>query len=165
MLQIRTATPDDLDALTELIAASYLQLDASLYPPGQLAAALPLMSKANPKLLASGTYYIVSSDGEKAGCGGWTFEAPGTGIVTDGVAHVRHFATHPDHLRKGVARMLLDRCCKEASAHGARRMKSQSTLQGEAFYASAGFRSLGRIDVRFTDAISLVAIEMERPLP
>jgi GNAT superfamily N-acetyltransferase len=165
MLDIRPATPDDLDALTELITASYSRLDPSLYAPGRLAAVLPLMSKANPKLLASGTYYVVSSDGEAAGCGGWTFEAPGTGILTDGVAHIRHFATHPDHLRKGVARLLIDRCCTEAAARGARLMKSQSTLQGEAFYSAAGFRRLRPIEVKFTDEISLAAIEMERPLP
>src|SRR3989337_2491981 len=104
MINIRPSVPGDLEELSALIAAAYRELDPSHYPVGQLAAALPLMSKANPKLLASGTYYVAEIGGEAAGFGRWPFEAPGTGALAEGVAHIRHFATHPDHLRKGIAR-------------------------------------------------------------
>lgn len=162
---IRAATPDDRDALDELIAASYATLDRAAYDRGMLAAAMPAISKANPKLLASGSYYVAEIGGEPAGCGGWTREAPHSGALADGVAHIRHFATHPAHLRKGVARLLLDHCLAEAAAAGVRLMKSQSTLLAEPFYASAGFRRVATDKAEMAPGIKLPVVQMERPLP
>lgn len=164
-ITLRAATPEDAGMLSEVIAASYATLAGGGYDATQLAAALPLMSRANPKLLASGTYYVALDGGEAAGCGGWTFEAPGTGELVDGVAHIRHFATHPAHLRKGVARLLLERCLAEATTAGARLMKSQSTLPAEGFYASAGFRRVRPVEVEMAPGVRLPAIDMERALP
>ena len=161
----RIATPEDGDLVTALIAASYARLDDGSYDRDAIAAAMPLMARANPALLASGTYFIAEANGEPAGCGGWTFAAPGSGQTVDGVAHIRHFATHPDHLRKGVARALLDRCLSEAAAAGARLMKCQSTLPGERFYAAAGFRRVRMIEVPLGPGVTLPSVEMERPLP
>lgn len=163
-ITIRTATPEDAALLTELITASYRELDTGLYDSAQLAAALPVMSKANPKLLESGTYYVAEVDGKAAACGGWTFEKPGGGEAQDGVAHIRHFATHPNYLRRGLARLLLDRCLKDAKARGATLMKSQATLPAERFYASAGFRTLKPIEVRMGPDIVLPAHDMEQRL-
>lgn len=162
--KIRPATPEDAGLLTELITASYRELDTGHYDSEQLAVALPTMSKANPKLLESGTYYVAEVDGVAAACGGWTFEKPGTGELADGVAHIRHFATHPAYLRRGLARLLLEHCLEEARARGATLMKSQATLPAEKFYASAGFRTLGPIEVRMGPEIVLPALDMERRL-
>ncbi|MDZ5700155.1 GNAT family N-acetyltransferase [Chelativorans sp. M5D2P16] len=138
-IAIRVATPDDFEMLSGLIAASYATLADGSYDPGKLARALPTISRANSKLLSSGTYFVAEANGELAGCGGWAFEKPGTGEVEKHVAHIRHFATHPKHLRKGIARLILERCLTEAVAAGARLMESRATLQAERFYASAGF--------------------------
>lgn len=110
---IRTATPGDHDMLSDLLAAAYGELKGS-YDPHGLDAALPFMSRANPKLLASGTYYVAEIDGAGAGCGGWTREKPGSGEIAEGLGHIRHFATHPAYLRLGVARRLLEHCLAEA---------------------------------------------------
>lgn len=164
-ITIRIATPDDLDALGQLIAASYARLDDGSYEPDRIAAAMPAMSKPNPVLLASGTYFIAEADGEAAGCGGWTREKPGSGEIVDGVAHIRHFATHPAHLRKGVAKALIQHCLSEAEKAGITTMKSQSTLPAEPFYAAAGFRRIGPIEVEMGTGVMLPAVEMERALP
>jgi GNAT superfamily N-acetyltransferase len=161
---IRAATPEDQEMLNELIAASYSTLASGAYEASRLVAAMPVMSRANPKLLACGTYYVAESGGEPAACGGWTVDRPGTGEIIEGVAHIRHFATHPNHLRKGIARMLLDRCIAEAATAGMKLMKSQATLPAEPFYAAAGFRRVGLIEVKMGDA-TLPAVDMERPLP
>ncbi len=165
MITIRVATPDDLDRLTEVIAASYSMLDDGSYDRDKLAAAMPAISRANPALLASGTYFVAEADGEPAGCGGWTREKPGAGGTVEGIAHIRHFATHPAHMRKGVARALLDRCLAEAEAAGIRLMKSQSTLPAEAFYAAAGFRRVRVVEVETAPGVMLPTVEMERALP
>ena len=160
-ISIRVATPDDEAALTPLITASYLMLDDGRYGSAQLAQALELMSKANPKLLASGTYFVAEVDGTAGACGGWTFDKPGSGELVDGVAHIRHLATHPDYLRRGLARMLIERCLSEARAQGARLVKTQSTLPAERFYASAGFSRVGPIEVAMGPGVLLPAIEMK----
>ncbi|MEO3384806.1 GNAT family N-acetyltransferase [Mesorhizobium sp. CAU 1741] len=163
-VMIRVATPGDLDPLERLIAASYAMLDDGSYDPQVLGKAMPAIARANPALLASGSYFVAEIDGEAAGCGGWTRQKPGSGDIIDGVAHIRHFATHPAHLRKGVARALLDHCLNEAAAAGIMLMKSQSTLPAEPFYASAGFRRIRPIEVETAKGVFIPAVEMERVL-
>lgn len=162
---IRTATPGDQNLLSDLLAAAYGELVKAPYDPEALSAALPLMSQANPKLLASGTYYIATIDEAAAGCGGWTREKPGNGEIVAGVGYIRHFATHPAHLRKGIARLLLEHCLTQARAAGIHTMMSQSTLLAEGFYAAAGFRRVGTIEAEMGPGVHLPVIEMQRPLP
>lgn len=162
---IRPARLDDEPVLSALIAASYARLDPALYPPGQLAAALPAMSRANPKLLAGGTYYVVEWNTVPAACGGWTHEEPGSGRLEPETAHIRHFATHPKHQGKGLARLLLAHCLTQAYRDGARRIRCWSTPQAVGFYGAAGFTRLRDIEVAMGANTLLHATEMERSLP
>ena len=161
---IRAATPEDESLLSDLLESAYGELANGQYDSVALAAVLPLMSRANPKLLASGTYYIAYAGDQAAGCGGWTREKPGSGEIVEGVAHIRHFATHPAHLRKGVARLLLEHCLAEARSAGIQVMMSQSTLPAEQFYAAAGFRRIGAITVEMGPGAVLPAVEMQLKL-
>jgi GNAT superfamily N-acetyltransferase len=161
-LHIRTAMPADAEALSEVIFASYSRLYRGWYPDDMLDAALPMMSRANPQLLASGTYYVAEISGEAAGCGGWTKTPPGGGNATPGIAHIRHFATHPDHIRKGVARSLIEHCLKEAGRAGVRLFKCMSSLPAEGFYARMGFRRVEPTDFVLRTDIRLAAVNMER---
>jgi GNAT superfamily N-acetyltransferase len=77
---------------------------------------------------------------------------------------LRHFATHPAHLRKGIARLLLEQCLAEARAAGVRTMMCQSTLPAEPFYAAAGFRRIGVIEIEMAPGVLLPAVEMQRPI-
>jgi hypothetical protein len=74
--RIRTARQDDLTAIERVLAASYPVLMAGAYEPALLARALPMMTKAQPRLVGSGTYYVAEAEGEIVGCGGWSPEAP-----------------------------------------------------------------------------------------
>jgi len=163
-LEIRQATPADEQALSTLILASYSTLYRGWYSDGTLAAALPQMSKANPQLLASRTYYVAELSGEVAGCGGWTATLPDGGAAVPGIAHIRHFATHPDHLRRGVARALMERCFADARAAGVSLLKCMSSLPAEKFYAALGFRTVEPTEFTLTSDIRLAAVAMEREL-
>jgi GNAT superfamily N-acetyltransferase len=149
-MPVRAATMEDEHAVTEVLAASYTELLAGHYRPDILAAALPLMTKANPKLLACGTYYVAEmDDGRVAAVGGWTRERPGAGGVTEGEAHLRHIGTHPDFIGRGIGRAIVRRCLDEAKGFGVVRMWCDSTLQAEGFYRALGFRTVEGIEIKF----------------
>lgn len=61
-------------------------------------------------------------DGALTGCGGWTLQRPGAPDekVDVALAHLRHFAVHPDWKRRGIVRALFDRGTGEARAAGVR---------------------------------------------
>nr|WP_282189329.1 GNAT family N-acetyltransferase [Azospirillum endophyticum] len=129
---------------------------------------LPVITRSNPALLGAGTYYLAETgDGMPVGCGGWSIDWPGEPMrpPQPGLAHVRHFATHPGWLRRGVGRALLDRCFADAAAAGARRMLCYASLVAEEFYASAGFVATGRrLTVEVTPGNTFDSIVMARNL-
>ncbi len=132
---IRPATPEDAAAVTAVLQASYPALMQGHYDPDALAAALPRMTRANGALLASGTYYVAkAAAGPLIGCGGWSFERPGTGAVEPGLAHIRHFGVAPDWTGRGAGRALYARCAAEARAAGASRFECFASLNAVPFY-------------------------------
>ena len=158
-LTLRTATPADMAALDDLFARSYPALLKADYPPSLQVLALPLLSRANPRLLASGTYYVAEgADGALLGAGGWSRSGgPGRG-------QVRHVVTDKAHVRQGIGRQLLNHVMAEARRAGLRRLDCQSTLTAVPFYRACGFRALGRIDVPLGPGIVFPAVAMWTPL-
>lgn len=163
--QLKVATSADSKAVSALLAASYSSLLRASYEHDLLDRALPYMIRANEKLLASGTYYVVQDGpGNLIGCGGWTIARPGSGEVREGEAHIRHFATHPSRVRQGVGASLLARCISDARQLGIRRMHCFSTLNGEGFYRTSGFDKVEAIDVPMGPTLKFPGIWMIREL-
>lgn len=164
MLTPRPATLADADAVTALLQASYPRLLAGAYDAELLDRALPLMTRANPRLLASGTYFVV--DGEQAllGAGGVTLDEPGTGRLIPGLAHLRHFATAPTALRRGVGRALVRACATVAAEAGARTLEAWSTLPAVPFYEASGLQVVERFDVPFTADLAFPSVRMRGDL-
>lgn len=158
---LRVAAPADEAAATALITACYENLMSADYAPDVLAVALPLITYANPALLTSGTYYVAETkDGGLIGCGGWTAERPGTGDVEPGLGHIRHFATHPDFIRMGVARQIIERCKTDARARDITTFECYSSLTAESFYRACGFESIGPIDIPITETCLFPSVHM-----
>ncbi|HEY9080464.1 GNAT family N-acetyltransferase [Magnetovibrio sp.] len=161
-VRIRPASPNDSAPVSALLKTSYSLLLARDYSAEVLDLALPLICKANPALLQSGTYYVAESpDGLIVGCGGWTPQRPGTGDERDGLGHIRHFATHPTWTRQGIGRALVERCKTDARASGISRFECYSSLSARNFYAALDFRACGSIDVRLSDACVFPSVHME----
>ena len=139
----------DAAGVTALLEASYISQLEGGYSQLVLAKALPLMTRSNPRLLGSGTYYVAQAGTELVGCGGWSKEAPGSGEVKEGIAHIRHVATHPNWLRRGVGRNLMVRCFKEAIAAG------HSTLVAVDFYLATGFHIVRPMEMKLAPDISI----------
>jgi N-acetylglutamate synthase-like GNAT family acetyltransferase len=145
---IRPAQPHDREGVDGMLARSYPPLLAAGYDAELLAAALPAMTRAQPTLLACPTWFVaVHSSGAIVGCGGWTRERPGTREIEEGLGHVRHFGTHVDHLRQGIARAIGTQTIATARAANINQLDCYSTLVAENFYASLGFRTVEAITV------------------
>jgi len=158
---IRITKPTDSDAVNALLVASYSKLLTACYDSDTLARALPYLTKANPTLLACGTYYVAErGPGNLVGCGGWTAENPGTEEIIEGEAHIRHFATHPEWTRQGIGSTLLARCISDALSLGIRKLHCVSTLNAERFYQAAGFNTIGPIDVQLGLSVTFPGVLM-----
>jgi GNAT superfamily N-acetyltransferase len=161
---VRTATPRDAPAIARILERSYPVLMAPAYEARLLLAALPLIIRPNPRLLASGTYYLAELDGEAAGCGGWTREEPGSRRVVAGSAHLRHFAVASRWTGLGVGRLLYETCAAAARAAGVGQFDVFASLNAEPFYGALGFEPVRPIAVPLGNGLSFPSVHMRRAI-
>ncbi len=164
-LNLRLARPADLAAVEALLTVSYPKILAADYPPSVLVTALPLISRARPELLASGSYWLAcDAGGSVLAAGGWTPGAPADGALRAGIGHVRHVVCDYRHLRRGIAGRLMERAMGQARAEGIERLDCLSTRTAVPFYEALGFRALGPVEVALRPGIVFPAVRMERDL-
>ena len=160
---LRVAQPDDASAISAVLLASYSTLYRGWYTDDVLEIALPAMTRANPLLIASGRYFVAEIAGRIVSCGGWSAEKPGGGGAIPRLAHIRHFATDPDHLNRGCGGAILRRCLAEAAEAGFAEMETISSLTAEAFYARHGFRQVSVVRQAIR-RVSFACVMMRRRL-
>jgi GNAT superfamily N-acetyltransferase len=136
--------------------AAIAELQRGFLDDAQISSSRAIMG-IDTQLIDDGTYFVVESDGELAGCGGWSRRAtlyggnqtPGrdSKLLDPAVdpARVRAMYTHPAHARQGVGRLVLALCEAAAAAEGFTRLELMSTLAGEPLYTAYGFRPLERL--------------------
>ncbi|PHO03476.1 GNAT family N-acetyltransferase [Rhodobacteraceae bacterium 4F10] len=160
-IHIRRAMPGDRSAVTQLFRKSYPQLLPDDYSAPTLRAVLPHITTAQPGLLACGTYYLAQDDqGAVIGAGGWTDVSPARGVSREGEGHIRHVATHPSHLRRGIARDLIEHSLSAARDFGLNRMHCMSTLTARPFYEEMGFEAVGEIELTLAPGVHFPAVQM-----
>ena len=165
----RLATLGDIDALRALMDAAIAELQKPFLTEPQIASSHAIMG-LDTQLVEDGTYFVVESDGEMAGCGGWSRRATLYGVdrtpgrsaallnpATD-AARIRAMYTHPRYARKGVGRRILSACEEAARREGFQRMELMSTLSGEPLYLACGYHALERL----TDARGGVPVPLVR---
>jgi GNAT superfamily N-acetyltransferase len=163
-LTLRRTTPADLAALDLLFSRSYPALLKADYPPSTLVMALPLISRAQPRLVGSGSYWCAQAEGTIVAAGGWSWAGPQGGASPTHMAHVRHVVTDHRHVRKGIGRALMEHVLDDARRAGARLLDCQSTLTAVPFYAALGFREVGPVVVTLRPGIEFPAVRMQRLL-
>jgi len=162
---IRVANLTDAKAVSELLGASYTALLSAFYEENLLTQILPLITKANPLLLDSGTFYVAQiGRGKIVGCGGWSRKRPGAGALHSREGNIRHFATHPDWLRKGIGRDILLRCFEDVKGTEIKAMNCYSALGAETFYGAFGFSIVSQVDVPLTGQLAFPAFLMRNEL-
>jgi GNAT superfamily N-acetyltransferase len=166
-LTVRATTPADTARVDALLARSYPRLLRADYPPSVLVTAVPLIARANPALLASGTYFVAEGpDGAILGAGGWSVRGPqGTG--SRGLGHVRHVVTDHRALRCGVARAIMEHVFGTAKAAGVTTLACLSTRTAVPFYLALGFRPSAQgaeIAIPLAPGIAFPAVPLIRTL-
>ena len=132
------------------------ELQKPFLDENQIASSRAIMG-LDTQLIDDGTYFIVHTDGELAGCGGWSRritlyggdQTPGRSTAfldaTKDAARTRAMYTHPRHARKGVGRLILSLCEDAARAEGFKKMELMSTMAGEPLYRACGYQPNERI--------------------
>lgn len=159
---IRVAGLGDSDSVTAVLTQSYAVELARSYSPDILEPLLPLISDANPSLLASGTFYVAEVGKDIVACGGWTSERPGTGERAPGLMHIRHFAVVPGTIGGGIGRALFQRCLADAALLGFNRLEVNSSLNAEGFYAAMGCRGVAQRVVDMPRGAKMPVVVMTR---
>jgi len=97
-------------------------------------------------------------------CGGWSHEDPVSGQIQSGLGHLRYFATHPYHIRRGVGRQLMERAEQQAREESTRRMSCPAGLNAVSFYESCGYRRMQNQEILIGNQIRYVIHLLEKEL-
>jgi N-acetylglutamate synthase-like GNAT family acetyltransferase len=174
---LRLAREADVPALENLIPLSVRGLQADYYSGAQMESALGSVFGVDRQLIRDETYFVVESEGELIGCGGWSKRKTLFGSdhhtsarndaelnpATD-AARIRAFFIHPEHARRGIGRAILDECEKAIRAAGFKSIELAATLPGVSFYAAFGYLSGERSDVPLPNNLSLGIVRMTKIL-
>jgi GNAT superfamily N-acetyltransferase len=175
MFTHRLAMAADMPALEALMRAAITQLLPQFLPPEKVTASFAVMG-VDSQLIADGTYFVLEEDGVIAGCGGWSRRATLFGHNhTTGrdsrlldpateAARVRAMYTHPDFVRRGVGRRILELCEAAARAKGFARTELGATVGGEPLYRACGYQPIERMDVPTPGGVTVPITRMGKIL-
>jgi len=156
----RLAVRGDLAAVDALLARSYPRLLKPDYPASVLVTALPIISRAQPDLVMSGSYWVAVQGQALVGAGGWTRAAPAGSMPDERAGHVRHVMTDDRAVRRGIGRGLMARVKAQAMAAGVTQLDCLATRTAVPFYTAMGFATLGPVEVPLRAGISFPAVRM-----
>ena len=174
MTSLRRAEPGDIPSLQALIARSGRGLSSPYYTPEQAEAMTRHVFGVDSQLIEDGTYFVVTVEGRLAACGGWSKRRTlfGGDQAKSGPdpeldpevepARIRAFFVEPGMARRGLGRLLLTECVKEARAHGFSSLELVSTLPGEPLYLASGFVVTERFDLDLPGNIRVPVSRMRR---
>lgn len=178
-LTIRLAKMDDLPALRDVMDAAIGELQKGYLTEEQIESSRTIMG-LDTQLVEDGTYFVVESDGQVAGCGGWSRRATLYGsdhsagrdahLLDPGAdaARVRAMYTAPAFARRGVGWLILEECERAAAAEGFTRLQLMGTLSGLPLYRKFGFVEVEHVaDARTGDTSGgapVPCVRMERPI-
>ena len=178
MYQLRPAARVDLPAIQGLMTAAIDQLQIGFLDHEQIEASHAIMG-VDTALIDDGTYYVAEHRGQIVGSGGWSRRATLYGgdcaanrdsrllDPESEPARVRAMYTHPGFARRGIGRLILERCEEAALAAGFTHLELMATLSGRPLYAAYGFEAIEAVEDRSTGiAIPLIrmgkAVERSR---
>jgi len=169
----RSACADDIPAMVAIMEAAISNLMDDFLTPEQVEASFEVMG-LDTQLVEDGTYFVILDKEQIIGCGGWSNRATLYGNnqtkgrdarllnpITD-AARIRAMYTHPDHVRRGVGRMIMTLCEGKARENGFSRCELMATLAGEPLYRVCGYRAVEYEDAVAANGVVVPLIKMEK---
>jgi cysteine synthase len=154
---VRVARREDLPVLLPLIDAAIGELQKGFLDDAQIESSRAIMG-IDTQLIDDGTYFVVELDGTIVGCGGWSRRATLYGgdhssgrdaaLLEPGrdPAKVRAMYTLPAYARRGIGRLVLERCEAAARADGFTTLELMATLSGRPLYEAGGFEAVEHVE-------------------
>lgn len=173
---IRKAVFEDQAAIENLIAESVQGLSRDDYDDRQIELSIKTVFGVDTELIGDGTYFVAETeDGKIAGCGGWSRRKTlyGASVYSHSrdsdllspeidAAKIRAFFIHPRFARKGLGTKILERCEREAKAHGFKSAEMMATLPGVKLYAVRGYSGDEEVKVPVSENINIICIKMRK---
>jgi len=171
----RIATYDDIEAIKRLMALSMNTLLKDVLTPAQVQKSNESMG-LDTQLLDDETYFLIYDGETLVGCGGWSRRRTlYGGNHTQGrddsladpsyeAAKIRAMYTHPDHVRRGIGRLLLDLGEKAAKAEGFQMAELGATASGILLYEKCGYKVIKDLAEPDEDGIIVPIILMQKTL-
>jgi GNAT superfamily N-acetyltransferase len=175
VLALRIATAADEHAMRGIMNRAIAELLKPYLPPDAVSASFEIMG-LDSQLIADGTYFAVTDNGQVVGCGGWSRRATlFGGDHTAGrdaalldpktePARVRAMYTDPAHVRRGIGRMVLDACEAAARTEGFGAVELAATLAGEPLYRACGYELIEPFTSRTSAGVEIPLLRMGKPL-
>jgi N-acetylglutamate synthase-like GNAT family acetyltransferase len=173
---LRPARRDDIVALHRLIERSVRELGAPWYTTEQISSSLRFMFGVDSQLIDDGTYYVANEGERIVAAGGWSARRTLFGgdqwkhgadaplDPTTDAARIRAFFVDPGSARRGLGRLLFDRCLADARGVGFRRLELMATLPGEPLYRALGFAAEERVELALPDGVHVSLVRMSRAI-
>jgi GNAT superfamily N-acetyltransferase len=179
-LRLRKATLEDIPQLRALIDISVRSLHATFYTSAQIARALKGVYGVDTQVINDGHYFVVTSpSGAIIASGGWSHRSTLFGgdsyssrdddTLLDPEtqpAKIRAMFVHPDWVRKGIGKIILEAGDSAAREHGFRSIELSATLNGVPFYGKFGYKEVegGRHEVSLGDGVMIDFYMMRKNL-
>lgn len=173
---LRPAQRKDMPAIEAMHFLSVHGLVSRDYSPDQIEAFVGHLGTYDPALIDEGSYFVIEEQGRIIASGGWSWglpqfesarpagEAAHFGLSPDS-AKIRSIFVHPQHTRRGLATLLVQRSEAEAIAAGCRLLELWATLTGVPLYRRLGYSEVGRVPLSAPKVPPLTAVHMAKIVP
>jgi putative acetyltransferase len=135
LLTIRPVTAADIDPLAALQEASIMRHGIAAYGEAKARAWARVGHEFKRVLVEDGQFFVAEQAGERLGVGGWSPDS-----LENGVAWIRYLFVHPDHVRRGIGRRLVEVAEAAALNVGRSRFDVWSSVNAVPFYQALGYR-------------------------
>jgi GNAT superfamily N-acetyltransferase len=171
----RLACLEDLPVLKPLMNAAIGELLKPYLAPEAVAASFSVMG-LDTQLIEDGTYFVVLSGTDMAGCGGWSRRATlfggdhtagrNSALLEPSIdaARVRAMYTSPAFTRRGVGRLILKVSEEAAAREGFGRVELAATMAGVSLYRACGYREIEKFESDTPSGVRVPMIRMGKEL-
>ncbi len=175
---IRPAEERDIPAIAALIPLAVRALSQGFYSDAEIERAVAHVFGVDRQLIEDGTYFVVESNNQVIGAGGWSkrktmFGGDQTSFKEAGdpqldprvdAARIRAFYVHPDFARRGIGRAILKHCEQEAATTGFTKLELIATLPGVPLYEACGYEAIHPYNIVMPDGGKLPALRMGKSI-